>query len=411
MLLAFGLSLSLWTIVTTQQNPDIVDVFQAIEVELHNLPAGLTVRNDVQTVRLIVAAPRDVWPDLRPAKFQASVDLSRVGPGVQELPVEVHSIDTRVLVREVSPQKAIVQLESIRKKEVTVRAKIQGEVPPGYIARTPKITPDLITVTGPQSLVEQVVDGTVEISLTGFRNTLNQVYKVAPLNSSGDRVDRVKFTPENVVVEVPIEQERAFKNVPIAPQISGALANGYQVIGIRVEPNALTIEGEPRAIESLNVVQTMPIDLNNAAGDISLNAELNLPSGTRLARTQPVFVRILVAAVDGNKVLDIAATIQNVGDGRRATSSPAIIRLTISGPMPVLSALAARDVRLIVDAAGLAPGIHALRPRIEVPSLVRVQSLDPEQVNVQITSDPTPIPTVAPFALPRPEPTATTKPS
>ena len=409
MLLALGLSVSLWTIVTTQQNPDIVDVFQAIPVELRNPPSGLTVRNDVQSIRLVVAAPRDVWPELRPAKFQASVDLSRVGPGVQELPVEVYSIDSRVLVQEVSPQKVIVQLELIRRKEVPVRARILGEVPAGYIVRTPRITPELITVTGPQSLVEQVVDGTVEVSLIGARNSLNQVYKVAPFNSAGERVERVAFTPENVVVEVPIEQERAFKTVPISAQLTGSLAVGYQVVGIRVEPNTLTIEGEPRTIESLNVIQTLPIDLNNATGDVSLNVELSLPNGIRLARTQPVLVRILVAAVVGNKVLDVVATIQNVGDGRRASTSPATVRLTISGPMPALSSLAITDVKVTVDATGLSAGNHALRPRIDVPSLVRVQSLEPDRVNLQIIAIPTPVPTATP--VPSPEPSPTTKPS
>src|SRR5205085_4463271 len=95
MLLALVLATTLWTVVTTQENPDVVDVFQAVPVELRNVPDRLSVTNEVSSVNLVVSAPRDAWPELRPAKFQAAVDLGRVGPGVQELPIDVKSIDGR----------------------------------------------------------------------------------------------------------------------------------------------------------------------------------------------------------------------------------------------------------------------------------------------------------------------------
>src|SRR5262245_11460150 len=98
MLLALGLSTTLWTVVTTEENPDVPGVFEAVQVELRNLPDRLSVTNDVPAVKVEVSAPRDAWPGLRSAMFQATVDLARVGPGVQELPVDVRSIDPRAKV-------------------------------------------------------------------------------------------------------------------------------------------------------------------------------------------------------------------------------------------------------------------------------------------------------------------------
>lgn len=392
MLLALALSMSLWTVVTTQQNPDVVDVFQAIPVELRNVPQNLTVRNEVQPVRLVVAASRDVWQDLRPAKFQASVDLSRVGPGLQEIPIEVQSIDPRVQIEDVTPSKAVIHLEPIRRREVPARVRVSGDPPAGYTAGSPRLTPELIAVTGPQSLVEQVVAVTADVSLAGVTTSINGVYRVVPQNANGETVERISVVPENVLVEVPIEQVRAFKTVPVTPQITGAPAPGYQLVGVQVDPTAITIAGEPRTIESIDFVQTQPVDLQSATGDVSRNAEMQLPSGVTLARPQQIVVRAFISTVEGSKTIEIAPTVTGISSGLRASVGSPAVRVTISGPMPVLTSLDPRDVKLVVDASGLTVGTHSLQPRIEVPSSVRVQQLDPTSVDLRLVALPTPTP-------------------
>lgn len=396
MLFALLLSTALWTVVTTSQNPDVVDVFPSIPVELRNVPPGMIVRNEPQPVSITVVAPSDVMPGLRAAKFQATIDLSRGARGLQDVPVEVLSIDNRVKVQDVQPPKLSVLLEQVKRKDVPVRAKVGGDRVPGYLTRAPKLTPDTVAVSGPETLVDQVAAAVADVSLTGVTSSINQVFRIVPQNSAGERVDRVTVSPESVLVELPVEQEMAFKAVPISVQLRGAPAAGYQVVGLRVDPTAITIEGEPRAIESLQFVETLPIDLNNASSDLSATAELALPTGVRVARAQPITVRAFVAPVEGSKVVDIAPTLQNVGPGLRASVNPATVRLTVNGPMPVLSSLGPREVRLVVDAAGLSAGTHRLAPRIEAPSPIRLQASQPEQVDLTLAADPTPTPQPTP---------------
>jgi YbbR domain-containing protein len=404
MLLALALSATLWTVVTTQQNPDVVDVFPSIPVELRNIPGGMTVRNEPPPVSITVIGPADVIPTLRAAKFQATVDLSRGAPGLQDLPVEVHSIDGRVKVQDISPGKASILLEPIRRKEVPARAKVVGERPLGFNVRAPKMTPDLVAVSGPQSMVEQVVAAVADVSMTGVTNSINQVYRVTPQNAAGERVDRITITPENVLIEMPVEQERAFKSVPVSVELRGAPAPGYQVVGLRVDPVAITVEGEPRAIESIQFAQTAPVNVDSAAGDLSVNAELEMPAGVRSARTQPIVVRVFVAPIEGTKVVEIAPTIQNVGDSLRTQVNPTTIRLTVVGPMPILSSLGPRELRVVVDAAGLTPGLHQLRPRVDVPSPVRLQAAQPDRVDLTLIAPPTPTPSPTPVVTRTPAP-------
>ncbi|HEV8635824.1 MAG TPA: CdaR family protein [Chloroflexota bacterium] len=407
MLLAIALATALWIVVTTQQNPDVVDVFQAIQVETRNKPEDLVLRNEVPTVQVTVAAPRDVMQDLRPAKFQATIDLSRLGPGLQQVPIRVQTVDPRARIEEINPQQVLVHLEKVEHKSVPTRAKLTAELPTGYRHGAAKVTPENVVATGPESLVGQVVAVVAEVDLTGLTASVSQTYRASPQNANGERIDRISLSSENLLVELRIDQEKMVKTVPIAPQITGAVAPGYQPVGFRAEPTAITVEGDPAAVEALGYAPTRPVDLKNATGDVSVNAELQLPPGVRLTVPQPIVVRVFVSPVEGSKAVEIAPTIQGLGAGLRATVSPPAVRLTVKGPMPVLTALGPSEAKVVVDAAGLTPGVHQLPPRVEVPALVRLQSVDPERVELRIvaveptaTAVPPPSPTPSPTRAP-----------
>lgn len=401
-ILAIALSVALWGVITTQQNPDVLDVFQAVPVEVRNLPADLTVRNDLRPVRVTVSAPRDVWQELRPAKFLATIDLARVGPGLQEVPVVVQTIDARARVEDVTPAKTLVHLEPIRRKDVTTRIRIVGELPPGYRAGPPKLTPETIMVTGPQSLVEQTASAIVDVDLIGVTTSVSQVYKAQVVDSRSERIERVTLGAENVLVEIRVEQERSFKIVPIAPRLAGTIAPGYQVAGLRIDPATTTIEGDARTVEGVDALQTAVVDLTDVARDVSATVAILPPDGIRLTRPQPVVVQISVAPIESTIALDVAPTVAGLPTRLRATIIQATVRVSVTGPMPILAGLTPASVPVTVNVAGLEPGLHQVRPAAQVMSALGVSQIAPDRVDVRISLIP-PTPTAVVEDTPTPE--------
>jgi YbbR domain-containing protein len=251
-------------------------------------------------------------------------------------------------------------------------------------------------------VVDQVVAAAAEVNLAGVTSSISQVYRVVAQNANGERVERVTVSPENVLVDLPVEQERVVKSVPISVEPRGAAAAGYQVVGIRVDPPAVTIEGDARTTDALQFVSTQPVDLNNASGDIQINADLDLPTGVRIAREQQIVVRVFVAPIEGTKVVDVAPTVQNYPIGVTWVANPATVRVTVTGPMPILSSLGPRDLRVVVDATGLRPGVQDVRPRIETPNLIRYASSQPDQIQLTLIAQPTSTPSPAPTRTPTP---------
>src|SRR5690348_2783502 len=89
-LLAFILSVTLWARLTLEQNPERRDIYPTeIPVEARGLPPNLVVANDIQPIKVRIAAPQESWRQLQVGSFRASVDLSGATPGLSQPDVQV----------------------------------------------------------------------------------------------------------------------------------------------------------------------------------------------------------------------------------------------------------------------------------------------------------------------------------
>src|SRR5919202_6207150 len=187
--LAIALSVSFWLLVQTELNPERSDVFE-LAVEPTNVPTGLVVVNqaDWGTVRVRLAAPRDVFSNLRASQLRGYVDLKGAGPGQATFPVEVPSPDTLVRVGDPSPARVTVRLEELVRKTVPVRGTLDGSPPFGYRPGRPTLNPNTITIAGPTSFVRRVESAAVDIRLEGATSDLNTTLPPVLLDARGERV-------------------------------------------------------------------------------------------------------------------------------------------------------------------------------------------------------------------------------
>jgi hypothetical protein len=112
---------------------------------------------------------------------------------------------------------------------------------------------------------------------------------------------------------------------------------------------------------------------------------------------QSVLVRVRIEPQTGARTVSRAPLVIGITSPLTATVSPASVDIVLSGPLPQLNALTENDVRVEVDASGLATGAQQLTPRVITPDGITVQSVIPATVQVEIknendTSTPAPTP-------------------
>ncbi|MGQ9676608.1 MAG: CdaR family protein [Chloroflexota bacterium] len=384
--IAFSLALStiLWMVISGQQNPYREDVINNVVVEVQNLPPDLVVRGNRPTVSVTVSAPQDMWRQLEAGSVHAQVDASKVSAGRQTLPVKVQAADWRVKIERWQPSSLEIEFETAAKKSVPVRVNVLGEAPFGYVSRPATVSPQQVTVAGPESLVTSVAKVQVDVKLLEAKSTINEQLVPTPVDANGDEVKGVSVVPEVVAVEVPIEQQVSYKTVPVVPRVVGSVAIGYQLAGLMVEPTTVTVVGDPATLRDLNYVTTAPVNISSAVSDVTVNTELDLPRSVSMVRPQGIIVRAYVGAAEGTQIVTVAPTVIGLGDGLVATTLPEMVKVTVVGPVPVLNTLKAQDVRIELDVSGLAPGNYPLSLTATVPEPLKVTNVNPDNVIVFI---------------------------
>jgi YbbR domain-containing protein len=408
MLLSIILATMVWFVAVHEENPPIEDDYgETISLEIENLPSGTIIYGDVpDRVNLRLRASQSSWESLSPDKFRAWIDLNGLSPGLHDVPVQIQVSDRSVVVVEKRPSSVNVRLETLAEKELPIKVEVVDSAPLGYIARAPVLDPTTAIVSGPSSIVNQVEQVWAEVYLRASKETVERSIDLAARNVNGEVLKRLTITPAKVHVTVPIEQRFGYRDVSIRVAITGEVAPGYWISNILVEPSTVTVVGGPSALNNLpGYVETYEVDVTDATDDISERVALNLPPGVSVVQPDAqssgnggVLVTVDVAAIEGGQTVQRPVTLQGLREGWWAIASPSQVDVILSGPLPKLQSLTLRDVKVIADLFGLDPGTHKVKPTVVVPEGLRVESVLPDTIEVEVGvgRSVTPAPTSAP---------------
>jgi YbbR domain-containing protein len=415
-LLAVGLSLLVWAVAQVEQNPETRDWISGISVEVNNIPAGFEVSGiDPTSVSVLVNAPQNVFERLDSHSFHAVVDVSGLDTGAHDLPVKATSQEKGASVSRTNPVYVSVTLERMISKVVPVVASVLDDAPAGFSMGQAVVTPTQVLVSGRQSSVQQVTEAVAMVRLDGARSDAQRVARPVLRDGRGSDVQAsLTITPNSVSVFIPVFPLPSYKTVSVRANVTGTVASGYRITNIQVEPQTMTLAGDPRALEAIAYVNTSPINVSGASADVTKPAQFTLPAGVASDRKTDVLVYVEVDPIPGQQI--IARPVLYVNLDRTlhviAPVSPTV-SVTVAGPLPDLTQLSPSDITVTVDLAGVIPGVVERAPIISgVPKTLTVSQVTPEKiiVLVEVASTPTPTPTVTPTPGPTRTPTTLTTP-
>lgn len=383
-----------WVIAINQENPIVqANYSERLPVTVRGLPESLMATQDLsrETVQVVLQAPRESWDNMDPSDFTAYIDLAGLGPGVHDVEVDVDVVDPRVNVVSIQRPALRVQLDQVISKDVPVRVDIVDSTAFGYEWQVPIIEPLTVTVTGPETQVNQVAVARAEVSVGNAKSQVERNQAVALWNAEGQTVSRVTASPNLVHVVVPVEQWPGRKEVAVRVNLVGQPAAGYRLNSVRVNPSTVVLLGTADVLATVpGFVETQAITLTAATGEIQQRLQIVIPPGATVLEGTAVDVTISISAIEGGTTVKQPPVIQGLGPGLDASVALDTVDVILSGPLPSLEALGPDDVFVLVDLTGLLPGNHVLTPRVVVPTGIRSVGVIPETIEVVITARPTP---------------------
>jgi YbbR domain-containing protein len=194
----------------------------------------------------------------------------------------------------------------------------------------------------------------------------------------GVRIRRISPSVIDLRLEAVIE-----RSLPVTVRFGGKLPFGYKVGGVKVNPKIVKVRGPADEIEGMTSVDTLPLDLQDAKGE--LTRELRFASAGKFLTiaTDRVVVSVAIEEEWITKEFKRIKIKAKEFSGRYQVT-PARVYLRLSGPKRVVHQLKVGKDQVFLELNGLKPGRHTLKPSLNLPPEVKVVEQRPARFKVRI---------------------------
>jgi YbbR domain-containing protein len=395
LLLSLIMGTIVWLIAINEVNPLVTQDFpETIPVEVRGLDTTqLQPIQDLskEYVRLVLRAPRTSWAQLRPRDISAYIDLSGLGQGSYDVPIQIDKDDPNVDVVEVQRGQLRVQLDAVITKTISTEVAVMDNAAYGYAWQQPVISPTVVTILGPAAQVNAVTGAVAAVYLRGASSQVERFEELQLVNRQNQIVPNVTAQPSEVAVTIPVARWPGQRPVAVRVKLTGELAYGYRLGRVTATPSSVILYGPVNSLEEVpGVVETAPLPLDGAKENIRTTLDLKLPVGVNASEGNSVSVVAEILPVEDGRTITLKPLVTNLGPGLRATYVPDTVDVILSGPLNLLSSLGSDDVYVLLDVNGLAEGNYPIQPQVAKPNGIRSEGVLPETIAVVITSAITP---------------------
>ncbi len=373
-IMAVLFSLVLWMIAADINNPVSSRIY-SVKVQLVNT-TSITGQNKTykilensDMIRVTVRARQSILGVMSEENINARADCSQVSED-GKVPIEL-SINGEVESTRMDKDFVRLDIENKKTKQLSIEVVKSGTLPDSYVTGRIVTESNMMSISGPESGINEVKRAVVEVSLDNVTSNIDIVGTIKLLDSDGKEINNsdLKKSIDNVKVTVPILKT---KEVPISWQVTGTPADGYALTGnVSCTPETVLIAGKESAVKKVENIEIPASEMDVTGAEESYSAMVDirqyLPSDIGLGDVSFSGYVTLMAEIEPIRKKTISVTegtiqVLNVPEGWQAVIVPGQgLRLNVSGLQRNLNGLDEAavvphvDVSTLLDAEGNIP--------------------------------------------------------
>ena len=314
---------------------------------------------------------------------RAELDLSQVTKaGVQQ--VDLVGVTAYGKVVQVTPSSVEVTIESRGSRYVPVNVEFTGDVKSNLWYNITRTNPAQVLVSGPSSLLQSVASARVQIDVTGQTASYDRSAPLTLLDEQGNEIgSALTASPSFIMMSIDVYPKAQLSvNHNIDTATVGTLPEGYEITGVDVQPETVTVAGEQSLLDELDELSFVPISVDGRTSSFTAISTINALRDMRYISSEQVTVTVYIAEstlTDSFQSLPIS--VRGKAAERTVTLSVDKSEVRLSGPYSLVNKLEEGDVNVYVDVTGLEKGQY------ELPVSVAIDGGDVS--NLTIETDPT----------------------
>ena len=398
--IAFIFAVFLWFIVVNFDNPVGSSTFRDIPVQILNddiiTSAGevYQVEGD-RTVTVVVYATREVRQKLTSDNIVATADIKQIDSTGRLVPIEVtiNGFSGESVTAEAIPRNLTIQREKSGKKVMSLTVDTEGvKLADGYILGDASVEPDQVTITGAESVLDQVDRAVAQVDeVEGVSEDSVLPASLVLYDANGNELNQTQMSnnlgEEGLSVSVEVMK---VKGIPVVFDVEGSPAEGYKYTGCVSTPESVQVCGKSEDIDKISEIDVPAsvIDISGASEPIKLSVDITpyLPEGVELVDENSGNVKVTVKIEqEGTLSVDFMVSsirINNLAENLQVSYEPdAEITFRFTGDEDLLDTLDISNA-VSVDLSDYdRPGTSAIPVKVNPPEGISQDG----QVTVQLT--------------------------
>lgn len=336
---------------------------------------GYIVMDDIQAlvpgVRMTVEVTQQNYGRVTSTSYNPHFDLSKVeGTGENTIPVSFSS-QLYGPVIDCEPDSVTVHVERYMTRRVPVVLELTGFADEDVYLDNYRTDPNMLSVSGPQSLVTSVARAVAKLDMSTLsldRRNDRTALNVELQDAAGKAIvsDKLEITNQTVITDSVIVDTEVVPAVmvPLAIEslVTGEPAEGYELVNIFVEQDALRVAAKEELLGVIEFITTdAPMDITGATSNVDGYVKLKRLTG--IENTLPTEIAVTAEIMEKTierTLRNIGITVENQPADMEAKLSVRQSAVQVTGPQNYVDGLKSSNVRLFVDADGLAAGEHEL---------------------------------------------------
>ena len=289
--LSLCLAVMLWYFVGSD---DTVDKNVMIPIEIINLPRDLVISNQFKKeIEVTVSGPRSLILEMTNRAITRQVDLSSATPGTMVISNTNNSIPVPrgITVLRVQPASVILSLDKLIQKHFPVKPIVSGKIEAGYILKRMKMDPEVITITGPQTILSQMDElRTHEIVIDGLSESQQ---RQVPLKLDPEIVELIGETSVTAFLQVAYETvERTIRDVPVVAILDGVQQHvkpGKVTVTANIAKNLIKEKADLKKLFTATAIDV----LGDGRLKVTIVPREDLKESVEILAVEPDYVEIL----------------------------------------------------------------------------------------------------------------------
>ncbi|HHU01974.1 MAG TPA: hypothetical protein GXZ91_02415 [Christensenellaceae bacterium] len=269
--------------------------------------------NELPPISMQAEIPQKSYDSASASNFNIRIDLSRIEKaGEQNIPVLHTSTSTYGRVTRLSQSEITVNVEPyITRRRIPVQINETGTIPAGFYASKAVVDPPVVTVSGPKSIVENVMRCVAHYNGSLLTPAARKQFTAVPftlydyqdnaLDARTIEVSSDSMPLDSLLVEQEMYRLQA---TPINQSgiVTGTPAEGYEVTDIKIDPAMLNVAGSNELMETLKLLDVEnPVDITGAKDTLIRSVVIKKPEEAYHMSGNAVYVTITIKPIGGDE--------------------------------------------------------------------------------------------------------------